>query len=76
MKTIKMVLMATLVCFGLASCMQGTEEVKANEDKLEAPADETEVNEPDIPIDEELEENINKKPEMDSDEDPIMDTMQ
>ncbi|WP_417602429.1 hypothetical protein [Owenweeksia hongkongensis] len=76
MKTIKMVLMAVIVSFGLASCMQGTEEVKSNEDKLEAPADETEVDEPNIPIDEELEDNINSKSEMDSDEDPIMDTMQ
>lgn len=76
MKAIKIVLLAAAISFGLTSCMQGTEEVKANEDKLEAPADETAVDEPDIPIDEEMEDKMQDQREMDSDEDPIMDTMQ
>ncbi len=76
MKTIKIVLVASALSLGLVSCMEGTEEVKTNEDKLEAPTDLTDVDEPDIPVVEEMEENTEGYDEKDSDEDPIIDTAQ
>ena len=74
MKTIRIVFMLIALVFGLASCMQGTEDVNVNEDKLEAPVDETAVDEPDIPLNEEVDGKVLKG--RDSDENPIMDTVQ
>ena len=75
MKSIKFVFAAAMLSLGLSGCVQSSEEVNVKEDKLEAPADETSIENPDIPANEELESNILKDEEMDSDEDPIMDTM-
>jgi len=76
MKTVKIAFMAIALSFAVASCMQNAKDVDVEEDKIEAPADETKVDEPEIPVDEEMEEKIKTHEGMDSDEDPIMDTMQ